>query len=58
MQHHHIAALEKKNMLIKTGEKYGMLFFISNYFEANIEAFHELWSAIEKDGNLGRSGKK
>jgi DNA-binding transcriptional ArsR family regulator len=52
---HHIGVLEKNNMVTRTGEKYGVLYFISNYLEANIEAFNEVRSAIEK---RNRSGKK
>jgi DNA-binding transcriptional ArsR family regulator len=54
---HHIGVLEKNNMVTKTGEKYGVLYFISNYLEANIEAFNEVKATIEKK-NLNRSGKK
>jgi DNA-binding transcriptional ArsR family regulator len=52
---HHIGVLEKNNMVTRTGEKYGVLYFISNYLETNIEAFNEIRSAIEK---RYRSGKK
>lgn len=45
---HHISVLEKNNMVTKTGEKYGVLYFISNYLEHNIEAFNEIKAAIEK----------
>jgi hypothetical protein len=45
-------------MVTKIGEKYGVLYFISNYLEANIEAFNEVRAAIDKKGNLSRSGKK
>jgi DNA-binding transcriptional ArsR family regulator len=55
---HHIGVLEKNNMVTKVGEKYGVLYFISNYLEANIEAFNEVKAAIDKKGNLSRSGKK
>jgi DNA-binding transcriptional ArsR family regulator len=51
---HHIGVLEKNNMITKTGEKYGVLYFISNYLEANLQAFNEVRAAIEKT----RSGKK
>ncbi len=54
---HHIGVLEKNNMVTRTGEKYGVLYFISNYLEANIEAFNEVKAAIDKK-NLNRSGKK
>jgi DNA-binding transcriptional ArsR family regulator len=55
---HHIGVLEKNNMVTKIGEKYGVLYFISNYLEANIEAFNEVKAAIDKKGNLNKSGKK
>lgn len=45
---HHINVLEKNNMVTRTGEKYGVLYFISNYLEHNIEAFEEVKAAIEK----------
>ena len=51
---HHIGVLERNNMVTKTGEKYGVLYFISNYLEANLQAFNEVRAAIEKT----RSGKK
>ncbi|MDQ3883614.1 MAG: winged helix-turn-helix domain-containing protein [Thermoproteota archaeon] len=55
---HHIGVLEKNNMVTKIGEKYGVLYFISNYLEANLEAFNEVKAAIDKKGNLNKSGKK
>ena len=55
---HHIGVLEKNNMVAKIGERYGVLYFISNYLEANIEAFDEVKAAIDKKGNLNKSGKK
>jgi DNA-binding transcriptional ArsR family regulator len=45
---HHIVALEKNNLVNKMGEKYGILYFISNYLEANIESFNEVRSKIKK----------
>jgi DNA-binding transcriptional ArsR family regulator len=45
---HHIRVLEKNNMVTKQGEKYGVLYFISNYLEHNNEAFDEVKAAIEK----------
>ena len=51
---HHIGVLEKNNMVTKAGEKYGVLYFISNYLEVNIGAFNEIKATIEKR----RSGKK
>jgi predicted transcriptional regulator len=43
---HHILVLQKNNLITKMGEKYGVLYFISNYLEANIEAFNEIKSKI------------
>src|ERR671929_702522 len=54
---HHINVLEKNNMVSKAGEKYGVLYFVSNYLEANMEAFNEIKAAIEKK-NLNKFGKK
>jgi len=42
-------------MVTKAGEKYAVLYFISNYLEANIDAFNEIQDAIEKQS---KSGKK
>ena len=39
---HHIGVLEKNNIVTKTGEKYAVLSSISNYLNANIEAFNEI----------------
>jgi len=44
---HHISVLQKNNVITKMGEKYGVLYFISNYFEANIDAFNEIKSKIK-----------
>ena len=45
---HHIIVLENNNLVSKIGEKYGVLYFISNYLEANIESFNEIRSKIQK----------
>ena len=45
---HHIHVLEKNNLITKEGEKYGILYFISNYLEANMEAFREVIDKIQK----------
>ena len=39
---HHIRVLEKNNLITKVGEKYGILYFISNYLEANMDAFNAI----------------
>jgi DNA-binding transcriptional ArsR family regulator len=45
---HHISVLEKNNIVDKMGEKYGVLYFISNYLETNIEAFNEIRSKMKR----------
>jgi predicted transcriptional regulator len=55
---HHIGVLEKNNMVTKTGEKYGVVYFISNFLEANLDSYTEVRSAIDKKGNMSKSGKK
>lgn len=55
---HHVGVLEKNNMVSKAGEKYGVLYFVSNYLEANMNAFNEVRAAIGKKMNLSKSGKK
>jgi DNA-binding transcriptional ArsR family regulator len=43
---HHISILEKDNIIGRVGEKYGVQYFLSNYLEANIEAFNEIISQM------------
>ena len=43
---HHIMVLEKNNLVSKMGQKYGVLYFVSNYLESNIESFNEIRSKI------------
>lgn len=45
---HHISVLEKNNLVTKAGEKYGVLYFISDYLEHNIEIYNEVKSRIVK----------
>jgi predicted transcriptional regulator len=53
---HHIGVLERNNMVTRTGEKYAVLYFISNYLEANIEALNQIRAIIEKNKtNLEKS---
>ena len=44
---HHVSVLLKNNIITKMGEKYGILYFISNYLEVNIDAFNEIRSKIK-----------
>ena len=39
---HHILVLERNNLVNRVGERYGILYFISNYLEANIQAFNDM----------------
>lgn len=45
---HHISVLEKNNLVTKAGKKYGVLYFISDYLEHNIETYKEIKSKIVK----------
>lgn len=45
---HHISVLEKNNLITKTGEKYGVLYFISYYLQYNLDAYDEIRSKIFK----------
>jgi DNA-binding transcriptional ArsR family regulator len=44
---HHILVLEKNNIINRMGEKYGVLYFISSYLDANMEAYKEVLSKIK-----------
>lgn len=46
---HHIIVLEKNNLVSKMGEKYGIMYFVSNYIKVNIGAFNEIVSKIKND---------
>ncbi|MGD1836166.1 MAG: ArsR/SmtB family transcription factor [Nitrososphaeraceae archaeon] len=39
---HHIKVLEKNNIITKIGDKYGKLYFLSNYMENHIQSFYEI----------------
>jgi predicted transcriptional regulator len=39
---HHIHVLEKNNLITKIGDKYGALYFISNYMQKNIESYYNI----------------
>ena len=43
---HHIHVLEKNNLITKIGDKYGVLYFISNYMEKNIESYYNVKKRI------------
>jgi predicted transcriptional regulator len=39
---HHMRILEKNNLITRMGDKYGILYFISNYLEKNIESYYNI----------------
>jgi predicted transcriptional regulator len=43
---HHILVLERNNLVNRVGERYGILYFISNYLEANIQAFNDIRAKV------------
>ena len=45
---HHIDVLEKNNLVSRMGEKYGIMYFVSNYLESNIDTYKEIVSKISK----------
>jgi len=45
---HHLDVLTKNNLIVKQGEKYGVMFFISPYLEVNMDTFEEICSKIGK----------
>lgn len=44
---HHMSVLEKNNLVTKEGEKYGVLYFISDFLEHNIETYYDVKSKIK-----------
>jgi predicted transcriptional regulator len=45
---HHVDVLEKNNLVSHMGEKYGIMYFVSNYLESNIDTYKEIISKISK----------
>jgi predicted transcriptional regulator len=43
---HHMHILEKNNLITRMGDKYGILYFISNYMEKNIESYYNIKKKI------------
>ncbi len=48
---HHMRVLEKNNLVIKVGEKYGAIFHLSNFLEINIRALDEAIEKLERKMN-------
>ncbi len=45
---HHVDVLEKNNLVSRMGEKYGIMYFVSNYLESNMDTFIEIVNKINK----------
>lgn len=39
---HHLGVLERNNLITRFGEKYGIAFFVSPFFESNIGVYDQL----------------
>jgi DNA-binding transcriptional ArsR family regulator len=48
---HHMKVLEKNNMVSKIGEKYGALFYLSNFLELNIGTLDEAIDKLDRKMN-------
>ncbi len=51
---HHISVLEKNNLISKEGKKYGILYFISNYLESNMESYNNVKLKINSNNKSGK----
>lgn len=45
---HHVDVLQKNNLVSRMGEKYGIMYFVSNYLESNLDTFKEIVNKINK----------
>lgn len=48
---HHLKVLEKNNMVSKIGEKYGALFYLSNFLELHISTLDEAIDKLDRKMN-------
>lgn len=48
---HHMKVLEKNNLVTKFGDKYGALFYLSNFLEINIVCLAEVIEKLERKMN-------
>lgn len=48
---HHMSVLEKNNMVLKIGEKYGAIFHLSDFLEINIGALDEAIDKLDQNMN-------
>jgi len=51
---HHVDVLQKNNLVSRMGEKYGIMYFVSNYLESNMDTFKEI---VNKITNQNRSNR-
>ncbi len=49
---HHLKVLEKNNLVIKPGNRYGLIFYVSALFENNENVFDEI---VDRLKNLNRN---
>lgn len=45
---HHLKVLEKNNLIVKSGEKYAIAYFIAPLLEVNLEIFDEIAQKLDK----------
>lgn len=43
---HHIKVLEENNVIVSSGDKYGVVYFLSDNMENNLDIFEEIWKSI------------
>lgn len=48
---HHMKVLEKNNLVSKVGEKYGAIFYLSNFLELNIGCLVEVIEKLDRKMN-------
>ena len=48
---YHMKVLEKNNMVSKIGEKYGAIFYLSNFLELNINTLNEAIDKLDRKMN-------
>ena len=48
---HHIEVLQKNQLIVSEGDKYGVVYFPSSSLEANINEFNNIYEKMNKDGD-------
>jgi len=54
---HHLEVLEKNGLIVSTGDKYGVTYFLSPEMEENYQLFEDIWNRIGKRQNKERAGE-